>query len=501
MATSTGITDFLQDKPTWNTLVDKIYSGDTSLIKMNNEAFAVRDGETINSNTVINPTNTSVSDAIGNFKDSSLQSLDGAIGSGVTTIKTYMAPTMLALESLDNIGREFDELIKGSFLDQMFHIKGTDILCTAFCILVSFLPCATRASLYKAIQDIKAAANAVADAARAANDLIQTFNATMSSAETIALSAEGLFQGNQNPVQSLFGTQRTGQNAVHAGSTIVASISQVKQTIDMISKLLKVVAGAKITIPTAVNGNIWSLANAVLFALQGMAVAFADKALSTIFNPIEEAIRKMQPQNCIGNLAAAFFNKLIDGIKRFKQWLLLLISELFTSNNNWGLVWKTFGFQMKSMLELIAFLDALKLILVHFGDLAIACGVELCDDKTSPMIDAIRAGQLLDPVMNNVPAIRIIGEVPNFPTDNIDEIANALVPILGVPLNNIYVGPTQIQVSKPLVVNAPKQIRDLLNDPDIARELGPGYKLYTAPDNSNATVVYSFDRKCGIIKE
>lgn len=499
MATTPGITDFIKDKPVWNKLVDSVYSSDMSIIKMNNVAFPVKDGAKVN--TVQNATNNTVSSSIGAARVATVEGLNTAIGAGVSTITEYTAPTMLALQSMDNIGKEFDNYIKDTFIAQMFHIKGQEILCTAFCILVSFLPCETRQALYEAILDIQNASNALAQSARVANELVQTFNATMASAETVAQAAEGIFQGKQNIGQSLFGEQGSGQSVAHAASTIIASVSQVKKKIEELSKLLKIVAGAKINVPVDCNATIWNLANSVLFALQGMAVSLADKALSKIFNPIEQFIRHIQPQNCIGNLAGTFFNKLIDGIRRFKQWLLLLIAELFTANNNWSVTYKTFGYQMKSMLELIAFLDALKMIASHFGDLAIACGVTPCTDTPSPLRDTIRSGNLIDPTKNNVPAARINNAAPNFPSDNIDNLAKSLAPILGVPLNNIYVGPSNIQVSTPIAVGAPRQIKDLLNDPDIARELGPAFKLYVSPDNNNATVVYSFDRKCGSIKE
>lgn len=420
------------------------------------------------------------------------------LSGGVTTINGYLAPTVKSLENFSKIGKEFDKIIKQTFIGQLFNIKGTEMLCTAFCIIVSFMDCESRNNLYEAINKTKEIANAAEQTVAAINNTVASYNAAFTGATTISSTAKSLFGNDKlsNILESPFKKQGSGMSAIGGGAAIAAVPASIQQTIAQVNNLLDIISKAKVTIPTGMNGSVWDLASAVLFSFQSMVIQMADEMLSKIVKPIEDKIRKMIPQNCIGNMATIFFNKIMDSIKRFKQWILQQIAELFAASSAFGNKYKTFSEFSKELLELRFLIKSLNLSIAHFGDLAIACGVTPCKDHDKDLADAVRAGQPAP--MTNIPSRTLsIDDLPKKDPQKLDEIAKKLEPILRIPAENIITGPNSITVIYPGFENVPKKISDLIQEGVLEAELGPGYTVHPYNNGKSAKVVYTYINECG----
>jgi len=484
------------DSSQWDQVCSVSSSAEISYIEVNGYSFPVQNGVIIDEQTA---GSTSVAEDIKNFKTSSDAVIESTIGAGALKIKEYLTPTKLALTALDDLGESFNKIIKDTFITQMFHIKGTDMLCAAFCIVVSFLDCNTRQSMYDAVQTANAIGNTATNVTSDVNEMVKTFNASMVSAETVAKAANGLFTGG---LSSATAQQDTGMGLARAMATLQAAPGSVKDIIDSISNALKLVNRSKISLPIGITGRIWDLSSVVLFEMQATAVEIVDNAISTITNPVEDMIRDAQPTICIGGMAAVFFNRLIDIVENFKMWALNIVANLFTANNAASLEFTAFNQSSQSILELMAFLDSLSLLLSGFGDLALTCGVQPCNTSSpsSDVLNALQAG-------NNIPepntSAAIVSPDADFiaPSNNIETLAERIAPIIGGKESDVYVTPGKIIVSKPFMKDAPKMISDLLNSDEILKNLGPDYTIYKSADNKNATVVYSYNRACGSIGE
>lgn len=456
--------------------------------------------------------------------DAGVSSVASPIGKGITTLNEYIGPTVATLNNLSNIGKEFDKIIKDSFFGQLTNIKGTEIICTAFCILISFLPCDVRNKLANTIDAIKTAMTQSIAVVSAVNDIAGMYNSTMAGAKSVTEAASSLFgnKSTSNLLAAPFKTTSNGMSASGGAALILAAPEAVKNVVKQLNTIIQLISKAKISLPIGLNGELWDLAAMVLFALQTMVMQMADEMLTKIIKPIEDQLKKMIPQICIGNLATIFFNKIIAAIKAFKAWILQQIAELFGASKAFGIKWKTFGLNFKGLIDLLFLLKALNLCLTHFFDLALACGIDHCgtqpktgdslpvqdsgqaptqdaieDPEYTSLVNAIRSGNYAP--MTNIPAQKYDYNTPNSITTppHLDIIAQKLAPILKTSLSNIVVTPDQIQVTQPEIVNAPRAIAALIASEQFALELGPAYKIYSTPDSSNVKIVYTFNRSCG----
>lgn len=399
----------------------------------------------------------------------------------VAEIVDYMVPSTLALDSFDEMGKGIDELIEESFSLQAFNLKGTEVTCAVFCVLISFLSCSERNRLYENIRAIEAQTLGLAKASEAITETAY-----------IAATSYAMLGDVLNGTSELFSLKnKNKESSTGVGGAIATAIavpSAISATIDMLNQAISLINGAKITVPVDLNGSLWDYAQNALFLLQGMAVQIADQALSKVISPVEESIKEMQPINCIGNMASTFFNKILDALTLFKQWMLRLIADIFAESKAFNIQFKTCNAHLKYLLEISAFLEALNLLVGRFGDLAIACGVTPCSDESySPQ-------SLGKPMAAGVTSSQIIpSELEDIFADNIDTLASKLAPILNRPIEEIAVSPTEIKTISS-INNLP---RKLVNSMDaLAKELGSDYKIYI--NNNNATVVHSFKRTCGV---
>jgi len=398
----------------------------------------------------------------------------------VRNIADYMVPSSLALDTFDELGKQIDELIEESFSMQAFALKGTDITCAIFCVLMSFLSCSERNQLYENIEAIKAQSLGLAKASEAITEAAYIVNTTIATLGDAINGTNDLFSLGKKD-------KDTGTGAGGMAATLMAVPSALEATVDMFKKSIELINKAKVTMPVDINGSLWDYAQNALFLLQSMAVNIADEALSKITNPVEEKIKQMQPINCVGNLAAVFFNKLLDSVKLFKQWILKLIADIFAESKAFNIQFKTFNVHLKYLLEISAFLEALHLVLSRFGDLAIACGVTPCTkDSSSPQRQGI-------PMIVSTGPSKIISGDLAITADTLDDLAEKLSPILNKSIADIIVTPEEIKTIN-RINNLPRKLANSIDS--VAKELGSDYQIYL--NNNNATIVHSFKRTCGV---
>lgn len=508
------------------------------------------------------------------YIQSGINSTGNVISSGVSsvtsTINEYSAPLKKTLAFTSDIMKDFDEWIKTTFLGQLFGIKGSEIMCTIFCIIISFLPCSAKKKLYDILISIKSAEAALKQGVSLGVDLTTVYNGDIVGPNSIADATQKLFGNSKQtgypltPADKVLGIMGTpaqpGRNDIPSTPEYTKASLQapkeVKEIVDTITKTIKTITKLRITIPVGINGDLWDLAQAVLYAIQGLVLQMATELLNKLINPIEAWIKGIVPDNCVSNMAAIFFNKIIKAIRDFKQWILDQLKEFFGASNGFSLKWKTFGLNINFLLELLQMLAGLSLALGHFSDLLIACGISPCNEtpdtdvfspetwkptgnpavdyptksvfsqvfgtpesqnnlsntssspvnskyadvlnqiQTKNVVDALRSGS--DIPLTNIPSSRQpLDAIPTKAPDQIDAIAKSLSKIINIPMENIIVTPQELKFIQPGFQNAPKKIAKLIADGVIENNLGSNWTTFVSPDNKNVDVVYTFRRMCG----
>lgn len=327
--------------------------------------------------------------------DSAGETITNAATATKNVISKYSAPLTKVTSVLGDMMKEFDDWVSTTFIGQIFGIKGSEIVCTVFCIVVSFLSCKTRSKLYSIAMAVKASEAALKQGQQLGIDLTTTYNSDIVGPSSIASATSKLFGNKINTNEALLpkdkvlnimgAPSQTGKTNIPStpnwNRSALQAPSEVRNTIEAITKVIKTITKMKVTIPVGINGDIWNLAQAILFALQGVVIQMATELLNNIFKPVEDAIKKIVPDNCLSNLASIFFNKIIDTIKRFKQWLLDQIREFFSASKGFSLKWKTFGLNVNFLLELLGLLNGLSIVLAHWADILIACGLTPCEQE------------------------------------------------------------------------------------------------------------------------
>lgn len=469
------------------------------------------------------------------------------------TISGYTAPLLKSLDAFSIVMRLFDEWIATTFIGQIFGIKGSEIICTVFCIIISFLSCSTRNKLYNIIMMVKAIESAAKQGVNLGVDLTTTYNGDITGPNDIAYATQKLFGDYKSSglpllpaekVLKIMGTpaqpgRRDIKDKPEWSRASLQAPSEVKTIIESITKVLKIITKLRITIPVGINGDIWDLAQAILYALQAMVIQLATELINSAVKPIEDAIRSMIPDNCLSNMASIFFNKIIDTIRKYKQWLLSQIQEFFGASNGFSLKWKTFGLNINYLLEILQIMEGLSLGLSKFADLLLACGLTPCnkqpdEDLFKPEIwqplgnpatqypdkapflkepisskfadvinqtnqknimDALKSGA--DIPMSNIPASRLPLDQMPAKAEHIDDIAKRLAPIMRLPMENIIVTPQELKFIQPGFQNVPPKIARLIADGIVEQNLGPGWTTFANQDNTSIDVVYTFRRSCG----
>jgi hypothetical protein len=424
--------------------------------------------------------------------DKSSTGLYNSVASGVSNldkqinISQYLAPTTLALKSIDKMGEEIDKSIKSAFLLQAFNIKATDILCTVFCFLLSTLSCSTRNELYNAIQQINNASQAIKSGVTAVNQTITAIGGVAASLDNISASANNLFSGN--------GTAKDTSSILSSAATMLAAPAFILDKIKIITNALKLGLNFKFMMPDIEGKSLWDFARHVLFMMESIAMQAADEGLSKLIKPIEDMITSITPSICFGTMAVKLQQMLISTIKTFKSRLLEMLTKLMVGDADFNLKFQQFNLQSAFGLEIQAFVNTLEYIAAHFFDIAVACGISPCGPNSIPQADQFKPSDIgnLDTLYNTsttIPSI-ISGDIPII-SNNIEDIANKIV------LNNkglTYVTPDHI-ISVYDLGDTPKKIVDLIKGGALNDLLDSNYSIYN--NNNQIKIVNTVKRNCG----
>lgn len=446
-----------------------------------------------------------INGGLGNAVGTQVKDAANAIGNATNVVskevKQYIAPVTETIQAIYAIGKEFDEIIKDTFLGQIFNIKGSEILCALFCIIISMLPCSTRQQLYDALVAIRQGIKTANSTIDAINNMTKTpvevplFN-EKSIADNIKSLFPAKFQGtNLNAALGISSDSTTKKPAIPL--TLPPDVLSIVNNIVMV---LSILAKGQITIPVGFNGTIWTFAQAVLSIIQAMVIQAVDEFLTKTVKDIEKSLKKMMPQICIGNLASKFINKIINALKTIKSFLLSQLKMMLGDAKGFGLKWKTFGWYFKEIQELLAMLKALQLILKKFPELALQCGISPCNENPSPDVqditDAIRNGQLINET--NEPANLLpYDQTPQGKT--LDELASTFQTMTKNP--NACVLQTQdgFCVMMPdMFQDAPSQIKDLALSPEFLSSLGSAYTVFASQDIPGINIVYTYKIENGV---
>jgi hypothetical protein len=446
-----------------------------------------------------------INGGLGNAAGTQVSDAAKAIGNAANVaskeVKQYIAPVTETIEAIYKIGDEFDKIIKDTFLGQMFNIKGSEILCALFCIIISLLPCSTRQELYDALvairQGIKTA-NATIDAISNMTKTpveVPLFN-EKSIADNIKNLFPAKFQGtNLNKALGTSSDSTTKKPAIPL--TLPPDVLSIVNNVVMV---LSILAKGQITIPVGFNGTIWTFAQAVLAIIQAMVIQAVDEFLTKIVKDIEKSLKKMMPQICIGNMASKFINRIINALKSIKAFLLAQIKMMLGDMNGFGIKWKTFGWYFKEIQELLAMLKALQLILKKFPELALSCGISPCNQNPSPEIqditDAINNGQIINET--NEPAnILPLDQTPQGKT--LDDLVSTFQTMTNNPNTCVLQTQDGFCVMMPdMFKDAPSQIRDIALSPEFLASLGSAYTVFANQNVPGINIVYTYKIESGV---
>lgn len=405
-----------------------------------------------------------------------------------TTIIDYYAPSKIALDTYQKLGYDIDRTLQSSFLLQTFNIKGTDILCSAFCFLISLLSCSARDALYQTVQATNQIITTANTAVRVYNTAVETINAAGEATKVITNSVNAIF--NTGDI-----TKEGVNTVVNAGAILASVPSSITGLIDKLSKVLKYSKNLKYSIPDLSGCRIWNLADNVLFALQAMFISVIDEILNKIFKPVEDLINNIQASSCFNNMADAIRVKLLRVITSLKSRIKAEIADIFASNKALQDKMRKANKNHGDTLELCAFLDALCLIGANFQSIARGCGLTPCsNNNTAHKIDYTKATDST----NTNPFSFNITSAPQYSNtstqdssyNNIDDIANAFKDFLSP--NNLTVSDDTIKSTYNILTNAPDQIKDFVKDGILNYVLDNNYTI----NPETAVITYKFERRC-----
>lgn len=436
------------------------------------------------------------------------------------------------LENIQKMGKDFDKIIKNSFLGKTFDIKGHEILCAVFCFLISLLPCHVRNQLYLIVKQIKETASMVNSMVDEINRLTEGGQVAFEvpiNGQTISQTVGGLFKfeaknrGKQAELERA--RDRFISDVIQSAKTDKENTKTVKiplpvppelqKTLTLITTILAVLVKGQITIPVGLSGNMFGLMQTVMFMFQMAVVQAADEFLSKYINQLEKLLKAIKIQKCFGNMATKIIKVIMQAVNAIKKWILDQIKQLFGASENFRIYWATFGWEFKNFFELSILLKALALIIKNFADLALLCGVEPCkegDDPNKPISEleleeAIRSGDISKIGQTNTPAIIVPPKSPNPepPPDGIDlppqVNTDPRIPAIAKKVfkltdpQTVSVDPNgDFSITTPcLFQGAPPGIVRLINSPEFLSELGEAYRICPSQrDTQQGLVDYSF---------
>ncbi|MDY0198785.1 MAG: hypothetical protein RBR68_13325 [Tenuifilaceae bacterium] len=411
------------------------------------------------------------------------------------TLDEYCPPSSVVLDTYQRISLEIEKSVQCAFLLQMFNIKGTDLLCAAFCFIISLLPCSARNDLYLATQAISEISSSAVTGARAVNDLANTVIGVADTAGNIASTVGNMFSDEKS---SNGVTNQDISNAEKVAVMLAAPKSIVKN-IELILKAMQLSRALNFLNPDFLSTTLWDLAQNILCIVQSIVLQAVDEALNKIVQPIEKMLKDLVPGICFGTMADAIRQKIIQFIRSIKSRLLSEIADLFQSHSSYNLKFRANQKQCGWTVELLSFITVVNYILQNFVAIARACGVSPCREtgysfKPSDFAEGGPYSQddSINPFSYYTPdEIKTISEIPDK-INNIDDLSDKLSELTNT---GTIVTPDKIESVYEISDNAPKYILDLIQSGILNNILDSNYGIYN--DINSKKIVFTFNKVCG----
>lgn len=401
----------------------------------------------------------------------------------------YYAPSKIALDTYQKLGIDIDKSLKSAFLLQTFNIKGTEILCSTFCFILSLMSCSARNALYESIQAINQGIAIANTAVRAYNTAIETFNAAANAANTVAGTVSDIFSSD--------GQTTKGQikDLTTASSVLMATPSSVIGIIDKLKGVMKYSKNLKYSISDFSGCRVWKISDNILFQMQAMFISVLDEILNTLFKPVEDLINGFTVQPCFNNMADAIRKKILVTITSLKSRMKAEIADIFASDSDFEKKFRDKHKNMGEALELSAFLDALTIIGSNFQAVAMGCGLSPCtNSNTNSPTTSGNTTDDINPFSFDVTGSPTYGSSSTKNETNysdINDISNAFKDFLSP--DSVNIDNNTISSIYKIAKDAPSQIKDFINDGVLNYILDSNYNIN--PDT--ATITYKFNRSCG----
>ena len=469
-----------------------------------------------NSKIGMSSVNTSTGIAIGSGSSAVLGGLGNGIASAGNAVNTasktvsgFIAPVVDSMLTIQKIGAQFDDIVKNSFLGRVLKLKGSEIMCMLFCIIISMLPCKTRQELYEAVISLK-------NSTTLANATLGQINSlTQQSASSIPLldkttlnqGIAKLFSksGTENPAANLksFDTiigqgikaSITNQNS---STSLIKLPPSVQETISIMTAVISVLAKGKISIPSRIDGDLWDISKAIMMVIQLVVMQAADQFMSKYVNKLRLMLAKMVPSICVGNVASTILNKFMTAINDLKKWLLKELKKLFGVTSAFHLQYTTYQWNNGNLLDLLALLKGLSLVLANFSNLLLTCGIQPCPTSVDPKLQSMINNGYQIPVTNEPVVYTSSPYVAPVQTPPLQQVAQQFASAAGITPDKVFASDTNISIvyNNPFP-NAPAGIQNLINNPETFNALGSSYTVHNAgAGNSGVTIVYTFQKLC-----
>lgn len=400
----------------------------------------------------------------------------------------YCTPSSVVLQTYEKVGKEIEKSIQCAFLLQMFNIKGTDLLCAAFCFIISLLPCDTRNDIYLALQEISSISSESVTGARAVNDLANTALSVIDIGSDIANTVSGMASGKESS------TTGVNLNSAEKIATMLAVPANIVSNVKLILSAMQLAKGMNFLEGDLLGRNLWDIAQSIMQIVQCMVLQMIDELLNKLITPIENFLKDLTPGICFGTMADAIRQKIIRFIRSLKSKLLAEIADFMTSNKAYNIKFRANQKQCGWSIELVAMIEVINYIVQDFVAIARACGVSPCSTsgytfKLGEIQDT--DGDTINPFTYYTPdSATEIEKIPDQ-VSNIDDLADKISNYTNVTTT---VTPDTIQSISDIANNAPDYIKNLINNGILNNILDSNYNVVNTDDGIK--VVYTFNKGC-----
>lgn len=406
-------------------------------------------------------------------------------------VKSYMPPSTIALDSFNKLGAMIDKEIKDTLFQQLTGLKGTELLCSGLCLLLSLLPCKITNSIVDVVYYIKEMQGVVKsgiDFAVAAEDrALSQINSGFSGGLTglanindIRSSVTAALGKNQSTEDRIY-------NSISAIKSTVGTLSTIVQVLNLLLNMIKLSNKEPWKVQAFLTNGAFCLLDNVLVALQSIAVQIADSLLNKVISPLEGYLNNNTFPALCGFGAQLLFRKLLKMIYDFKDKILQFIADLFTFQKTKKKKFELFNENMSLSLELSAYLKIFKALLDGFLDIAIACSITKrpCPDNDTNGNNTLNMSyNYIGQFDNDPPYTQLISSTPELPKPQaLNEISTKMQPII----DSIFPG-TDSTVSPGMITTQIKDMPPLIQALIDSLPLTPDFSIYH--NDNNATIVY-----------